>query len=57
MTKIKLSHEYAHHPQPKIRQCPQCLKICTNVKNKEKEHLDDDGGNIDEQPDLMLQNT
>ena len=26
-TKINLTHEYAHHPQPKIRQCPQCLKI------------------------------
>ena len=50
-------HEYAHHPQPKIRQCPQCLKICINVENKEGEHLDDDGGNVDELPDLMLQNT
>ena len=57
MTRIKLTYEYAHHPQPKMRQCPQCLKICVNVKNKEGEHLDDDGGDMDELPDLMLQNT
>ena len=38
-------HEYAHHPQPKIRQCPQCLKIyaiCTKAKTKVREHLDDE---------------
>ena len=57
MTRIKLMHEYAHHPQPKIRQCPQCLKICINVENKERDHLDNDCGNVDELPDLMLQNT
>ena len=26
-------------------------------ENREREHLDDGGGNIDELPDLMLQNT
>ena len=44
-TQISLMHEYAHHPQPKIRQCPQCLKIyavCTKAKTKVREHLDDE---------------
>jgi hypothetical protein len=50
-------HEYAHHPQPKVRQCPQCLKYMQCKRDKEREHLDDGHRNVTEHPEMILQNT